>query len=252
MAVREKSGGYSVLADLWPDFVGRRWEGAYGEFAEGELRRHGCRRVLNASLGDGCDTLQLLKRGFLVESNEIDENFVEAAERNAEREGVCLEVSRLDWRSFSERMPASEFDAVVLLGNSLTHLFEKGDRLQALSGFFHVLKPGGILLIDERDYGQLRGRARGMPLPRNSTYRGESVTVAPEAVEESKIVLRYTHSDGRTASLELYPFRKGELEAELAEAGFVVVEKLFDHCPNEKGETQFIQYVAMKPFQNLY
>ena len=55
--------------------------------------------------------------------------------------------------------PQEGFDAVICLGNSFAHLpdFEGNLAKQklAISNFMHMLKPGGILLIDHRNYDSI-------------------------------------------------------------------------------------------------
>jgi len=253
MATREKTG-YGVLAGMWPDFVGSRWEGPYGRFVEDTLRRFGCLTVLNAALGDGCDTINLLKLGFEVNSNEIDEGFVRIASGNAQKQGLRPEITRWDWRVLAENTPAATYDAVILLGNSLTHLFSREDRMKALKGFLHVLRPGGALIIDERNYQRwLDGKEEmeGKALPKTTTYCGEKVVAFREKISGEAVTIRWAHEDGRAGTLDLYPFRKGEMLSELREAGFIITERRSDHMPGYSGEAEFYQYVAMKPFKIL-
>ena len=53
-------------------------------------------------------------------------------------------------------MPAGGFDAVVCLGNSFAHLPDftgrLGNQKVALENFHAMVKPGGILVIDHRNY----------------------------------------------------------------------------------------------------
>lgn len=50
------------------------------------------------------------------------------------------------------------FDAVVCLGNSFAHLMDNDEQLlhkQAIKNFEKCLKPGGMLLIDHRNYDNI-------------------------------------------------------------------------------------------------
>ena len=51
------------------------------------------------------------------------------------------------------------FDAVICLGNSFAHLLDsfsdQREHKQAISNFEKCLKPGGILLIDHRNYDNI-------------------------------------------------------------------------------------------------
>ncbi|MBI5553132.1 MAG: class I SAM-dependent methyltransferase, partial [Candidatus Diapherotrites archaeon] len=165
----------AALVDFWSDFVD--WEGRRsGEngFLVRTLSDNACHRILNAALGDGCDSIFLLHEGFEVVSNEVDDEFLRKALENARQEKVNLSVTRSDWRSLSRQAGENSFDAVLCLGNSLTYLFHKKDRLRALREFRKVLRPGGILLIDERNYSYIL-RERKSILNGNFRYSGKVV-----------------------------------------------------------------------------
>lgn len=53
-------------------------------------------------------------------------------------------------------LPGAQFDAVICLGNSFAHLLDEtpDQRVQrmCLKNFAKVLKPGGLLFIDHRNY----------------------------------------------------------------------------------------------------
>ena len=63
-----------------------------------------------------------------------------------------------DLESLPEK-PAEGFDAVLCLGNSFAHLPDFDGNLMnqkvALSNFKAMVKPGGVLLIDHRNYDEI-------------------------------------------------------------------------------------------------
>ena len=71
-------------------------------------------------------------------------------------------IEEANWLSLSddlthmEGVPKGGFDAVLCLGNSFSHLpdFEGGllNQKVALTNFWSMIKPGGILLIDHRNF----------------------------------------------------------------------------------------------------
>ena len=121
-------------------------------FLENALKRNNCGKVFNAALGDGCDTVHLLKNGFDVTNNEIDLLFMRKALDNARMHDISLKITQYDWRSLSRHFDEASFDAVMCMGNSLTYIFAKKDRIRILKGFQRLLPSGGILMIDERNY----------------------------------------------------------------------------------------------------
>jgi SAM-dependent methyltransferase len=246
----EAGGAYSELAALWPDFVAARWEGEHGRFVLSVLSQNGCRDVFNASLGEGSDTARLLESGFRVTSNEIDASLAKVARQTSLRAFPGARVTGLDWRELPEKMPAESFDAVVLLGNSLTHLRSRADRLKALEGFLHVLRPGGILVIDERNYQPAlddEAGFRGRELPRSKTYPGQKVRVRCESVSPREIIISYAHENGAKGQIAVYPFRRGELRAEIGAAGFGKPSEFSDYAQGYRRGCEFVEYVAKKP-----
>src|SRR3989344_3614083 len=159
----EENYNSKPLVAMWADYIDweKRREGE-GGFLKGVLNRHKCREIFDTTLGDGCDSIYLLKEGFDVVSNELDDAFLKKAFENAKRENVALELTNLDWRELSPDLMESSFDAVLCVGNSLTYLFDKESQLKALCSFRHILREGGILIIDERNYQYMLDNRRAI------------------------------------------------------------------------------------------
>ena len=55
-----------------------------------------------------------------------------------------------------DRIPDEGYDAIICMGNSFAHLpdyhGDNRDHIQAFKQFHSLLKPGGILIIDHRNY----------------------------------------------------------------------------------------------------
>lgn len=141
------------LVETWGDYID--WEkrrlGENG-FLIRTLKKFNCRKIFDACLGEGCDSIYLIKNGFNVTSNELSRAFAEKALENAKKHKVKLKLSMHDWKKLSKNFPKNSFDAVLCTGNSLTHLFSEKEQLKAIENFYYLLKKSGILLIDERNY----------------------------------------------------------------------------------------------------
>lgn len=228
----------------------RRRQGERGAFLM-ELQRAGCRKVLDASMGDGCDSIYLLENGFKVVSNEVDPLFIKEAKENARWKKVKLSVVSFDWRELDKAYSPNSFDAVCLLGNSLTYLFKKADRVRAVSAFKNILKPEGILIIDERNYGYILSERKDIlkgnfRYSYNNVYCGRDVKTCPVKISDEKVVMKYENKAGETAFLSLYPFKPWEMTQLLCEAGFRLVSKFSDWKSSYHSEADFYQYVARK------
>ncbi len=202
-------------------------------------------KVLDACLGSGATTIGLKLAGIDdIVSNEIENYLIEKAQTFAARQGISLNVTNYDWREFDKKFNPS-FDAILCLGNSLTYLFKEEDRLKTLTNFRNVLRPGGKLIIDERNYAQiLNGNFRHSG---KVVYCGiDKVVPRPIYTSPSMVVMEYTHAEkGEKAHLVLYPFKKDEFRSLLVKAGFTNIQTFGDYKSDfTPEETEFITYIA--------
>lgn len=241
-----------TLVDLWGDFIDwkKRRKGE-NEFLPRILKVNGCEKIIDASLGDGCDSIYLIKKGFKVVSNEVDSLFIEKALMNARKTGVELSITSFDWREFDKKFPANSFDAIILLGNSLTYLFSKRDQLRALTAFRNVLREGGVLLVDERNYCYMLKHRKeilenNFKYSKNYVYCGDRVNAKPAEIQWNKVVMKYEHVNGKKAFLVLYPFKRGELKSLLKQSGFKRIRQYSDYKKGFDPQADFFQYVVVK------
>lgn len=243
-----------IRAEIWGDFVGwdERRRGENG-FLINQLKNHHARTVLDVALGDGVDTIYLLKQGFEVSSNEVDPAFRQKAVENARREGFSIVPATLDWRRLGQEYPENSQDAIICLGNSLTCLFGRENQLYALRQFHRVLAPGRVLLIDERNYRRiLDNREDAMSGKLHSSgkhlYTGTAMVGARFLeIGDEQIIIEYEHKgSGKKAYYKVYPFKKGKLFGLLKEAGFSKIKKFSDYEPGVNSDADFYQYVCVK------
>lgn len=249
-----KNVGYSrQFIEDWADLIDwkRRRKGE-GGFLRKVLESHSCRKVFNSCLGDGCDSIYLLKEGYDVLSNDLSVAFIRKAQENARRHSVKLAVTGHDWRELERHFPEGAFDAVLCLGNSLTHLFRHKDQLATLRNFRHILRRGGILLIDERNYQYILDKRKeilegNFKYSYKYVYCGKKVIGYPVKISPRKVVFEYLNKgNGNTHHLELYPFRRGELPGLLKEAGFSEVTQYSDYKKGFNSRADFYTYVCVK------
>ena len=207
-------------------------------------------RVFDAALGSGATSLGLRFAGIehLV-SNEIDPHYRQLAEQEALRYGVPLTTTAHHWKEIGSLYPSS-FDAITCLGNSLTLLFDKEERLSALRNFREALKPEGRLIIDERNYPALfLSDYSGGNYHWSGTvmYCGKKdIDAYPVSITAEKIVMEYTDKEsGESVRLSLYPFKEGELKALLSEAGFRTILTYDDYREHSPSYTpEFFTHVC--------
>ena len=241
------------LVQMWREFIdwNKRRVGE-DNFLVIQFHKYNVRKVFDASLGDGCDSIYLIKQGFDVTSNEIDETFLNKALENAKKENLALKMTKLDWRELDSELTEESFDAVILLGNSLTYLFSEQAQLEALSQFKKILKNNGILIIDERNYQYILDN-RNEILKGNFHYSGKYVYCGdkvhgkPIEISENKVKFEYTdETTEKKGFLILYPFKRGELKNLLIATGFKSIEQFGDYKKLENNNADFYQYVCQK------
>lgn len=118
------------------------------------------------------------------------------------------------------------FDAVVCLGSSLCHIFDEQERVEVLKRFRAMLKPGGVLLIDQRNFQAILGGhfcSSG-----RYYYCGKSVRVTLGELNASLCEFVYSFSDGASYRLRVFPVLPAQLQNEMKQAGFEVDKSFGD------------------------
>jgi len=252
-AIVQENYNSKNLVEIWGGLIGwkKRREGENG-FLVNQLRKHNVHKVFDAALGDGCDSIYLIQQGFDVTSNEVDKAFLAKALQNAKANNVQLKFTSLDWRELDKELEAKSFDAVIILGNSLTYLFTKESQMKSLEQFRRILKRGGILIIDERNYQNILDN-RDEILKGNFNYSGkyiycgEKVHGRPVEISDARVKFEYTDEvTNKKAHLIMYPWKRGELKNLLQKTGFESVEQYSNYLPEENPDADFYQYVCIK------
>ncbi len=194
---------------------------------EALFHEHAVRRVLDAACGTGQHALALAQRGYQAAGADSNAAMIERAREAARAAGldVPFEVAGL-----GELAPAfpTTFDAVLCLGNSLPHLLTPQAVQAALADFAAVLRPGGLLVVQNRNYDAVwPRRERFMPL---QTHReGEREWLFFRFMDFHEATLTFNvvtlTRDGaawryRVGATELRPIFQRDLAAWLPAAGF--------------------------------
>ncbi len=242
-----------ILVNMWSDFIDwdKRRIGENG-FLKKILDANNCYAIFESCLGDGCDTIYLLKEGFEVTSNDLDLEFIRKAQESARKESVKLNITSHDWRKLDKHFIKESFDAVLCLGNSLTYLFNKNDQIKTIKQFRKILRKDGILIIDERNYQYFLDNKQKIlngkfDYSHNYVYCGSKVKTQPTKISKSEVVMEYKHTGtGETGHLTLYPFKKDEMIQLLKEAGFTKIKQYSDYNEKYDNKADFYTYVCVK------
>ncbi|MFD9517698.1 class I SAM-dependent methyltransferase [Streptomyces sp. NPDC059979] len=149
--------------------------------------------VLDNACGIGTQALGLALLGHRVTGTDLSPVSAVRAAREADGRGIALPVAAADMRALP--FADASFDAVVCADNALPHLLTARDVHAALAETRRVLRPGGLLLLSTRPYGELR-RAR----PQSEAPH---VRTGPEG-RTVTFQLWHWHADGERYDLELF------------------------------------------------
>ncbi|MFC4471179.1 methyltransferase domain-containing protein [Streptomyces xiangluensis] len=219
-----------------------------GNFFIDLLRKWGVKSVLDVATGTGFHSVRLLAAGFdTVSADGSADMLAMAFENGTKQGGHILRVVQADWR-WLNRDVHGEYDAIVCLGNSFTHLFSERDRRKALAEFYAMLKHDGILVLDQRNYDAILDD--GYTSKHTYYYCGEDVTVEPEYVDEGLCRMRYHFPDDSVYHLNMFPLRKDYTRRLMSEVGFQRVETYGDFQHTYRGEQpDFFVHVAQKEYR---
>lgn len=249
--VRESGHYYdeyiTPFVEKWDELID--WEArseGEGDFFIEQLRERGCEKVLDVATGTGFHSVRLLKAGFDVTSVDGSPEMLTRAFKNARKHGHFLNTCCADWR-FLNRDVHGEFDAIICLGNSFTHLFNERDRRKALAEYYAMLAHNGVLIIDQRNYDAILDRE--FTSKHKYHYCGENCVAEPEHVDEGLARFVYKFADGATYHLNMYPLRKTYLRRLMKEVGFQRITTYGDYKESYRDEDQdFFTHVAEKEY----
>jgi SAM-dependent methyltransferase len=121
---------YDALAPMFD--VMTDWDArltAEGPFLQAQLDAVGARRVLDAACGSGGHALWLARQGYEVAGVDVSPVMIDLARQKARaaRLDVKFRVADLANLQPANPEPATAYDAVFCLGNSLPHLLTQAD-----------------------------------------------------------------------------------------------------------------------------
>ncbi|WP_312866164.1 glycine/sarcosine N-methyltransferase [Streptomyces boluensis] len=237
------------FVEKWDSLIDwQKREESEGNFFIDLLRKRGVKSVLDVATGTGFHSVQLLAAGFETVSADGSAEMLSMAFANGMKNGGhIMRVVQADWR-WLNRDVHGEYDAIVCLGNSFTHLFAERDRRKALAEFYAMLKHDGVLVLDQRNYDAILDD--GYTSQHKYYYCGEDVAVEPEYVDEGLCRMRYQFPDESVYHLNMFPLRKDYTRKLMTDVGFQRVETYGDFQHTYRGEQpDFFVHVAEKEYR---
>jgi SAM-dependent methyltransferase len=236
------------FVEKWDELID--WKKRYsseGSFFIDQLKDHGVKSVLDVATGTGFHSVRLLEEGFeTVSADGSPEMLAKAFANGFDYGGYVLRTVCADWR-WLNRDVHGEYDAIICLGNSFTHLFSERDRRKALAEFYAMLRHDGVLIIDHRNYDQILDE--GFSSKHTYYYAGEDVEAVPEYVDDGLTRFRYRFPDKSEYHLNMYPLRKDYMRRLMREVGFQQIDTYGDFQETHHGDDpDFYIHVAEKNY----
>lgn len=244
------------------DFVGDielRWKRMNG-LIDNILAQYHNPRILDIALGDGHDSIFLLKKGYNIISNEIEDALLNQVLINARKENTRLAIRRVRWEDIgsSPEYEPEEFDFVFSLGNSFpNYLLRKKDREKSLENLWGILKPGGTLLFDTRNFDYMfQNTEEILKDPEHSfQYKGsttflnkDTVRGFPIEITQNKVHFIWKHyKNKKYAELDLWPAIIKNVTRMINDVlGNIKLDIYFDYRRQKPSRYDFVQYVLKK------
>ena len=198
------------------------------------LPLNGSHKILDLCGGHGRHSLELSSRGFSACTLlDYSRTLIEIARKKAGQEDLVIDFICGDARDIN--MPADTYDHVIIMGNSLGYIQEKGADAQILTESFRVLHPGGWILVDVAD-----GEAIMSSFKPNAWHEiGEETIVCRQRELQGEVVcareIVLSKTDGlirdQTYSIRLYD--ADSLSLLLESAGFTRITVHSDFSPHD-------------------
>jgi len=256
--------------DIYPKFKGGTKDSEIKFFTD-IIVSHKLKNILDFGVGGGIELSGILqdleKRKYpfeKVEANEIDDEFIMQAQALFYDKKQNVLIHKTNWLDLPEANPSYKhlFDFGFLTGNSLTYIgggsreYTKKAQQSVVSKFAQLIKKGGYLFIDSRNYDYIKSL---MNLPKEKIFENftfdysvyyhgfqDKVLVFPAYISDTVVVLHYYDKNGKVWSkLDLYPIYQHDM-IEILDKDFKIEHIYHDFVEGHKEKSLFIQYLAKR------
>jgi len=118
------------------------------------FQRRGVQRVLDVACGTGHHAIAFAQEGYRAEGADLSEAMIARARANAAAKSLSVPFHQLGFGELSAALEGP-YDALTCLGNSLPHLLSEEELAQALADMAALLRPGGVLVIQNRNFDRV-------------------------------------------------------------------------------------------------
>jgi glycine/sarcosine N-methyltransferase len=190
-------------------------------------------RILDTACGTGQHAIALAQRGYRTAGADLSAGMIDRAIANTAALGLDIPFTAAGFGSLApvyQNTPLYPFDALLCLGNSLPHLPDDSALAEALADFAACLLPGGLLMIQNRNFDAVMAQhERWMEPQAHQEAQSEWIFLrfydyeADGLINFNILTLQREGSDSwkqHVTTTRLRPLLQAELTTALASAGF--------------------------------
>jgi glycine/sarcosine N-methyltransferase len=108
--------------------------------------------ILDSACGTGMHAIALAQKGYASAGADLSPKMVERARVNAQKARVEVRFEAAGFGELAKTFGVRSFRAVLCLGNSLPHVLSEAELAGAIGDFAACLKPGGVLVLQNRNF----------------------------------------------------------------------------------------------------
>jgi glycine/sarcosine N-methyltransferase len=197
--------------------------------------------VLDAACGTGVNAAALARRGYRVWAADGSSAMAAVAAARFRSERLDIPLVHSMWADLPA-VVGERFDLVLCIGNSLVHAAGRDAMLEALTGLREMVRPGGHLVVDSRNWEKLHAERRIVQLADNAVTRhGRRCVVLyaweiPDRLDSEHVAhIVFIFEDGDRIEpheyrVGFYPISLGELRERLKASGLREVDTDYDEA----------------------
>ena len=226
---------YDLLSSDYDRFV--NWQNRLSfeiPFIIKQLKQVNARSVLDTATGTGMHAIALAQLGYLAAGSDISTGMIQKARANAISTGVQVQFVLAGFGSLAQSFGSASFDVLLCLGNSLPHLLTRSELDSALLDFAACLKPGGLLLVQNRNFDSVMAHHERWMEPQSHSEAGTEwifqrfYDFDPDGLLTFNMVILKRENQGNwtqnAVTSRLRPLVQNELVSAISEAGFETIE----------------------------
>jgi glycine/sarcosine N-methyltransferase len=111
--------------------------------------------ILDAACGTGHHAIALAAQGFECAGADFSAKMIEIAGNNAQTANQDVLFRKAGFGQMVQAFGRQSFYGLMCLGNSLPHVLDESQMAEALADFKAVLRPGGKLIIQNRNFDSI-------------------------------------------------------------------------------------------------